>query len=54
MLAINISNYEELFTLSQVVFLKYATLWLEFVLLHFSIEALVIKKLGCLCQDTDG
>ncbi len=37
MLAINISCYEELFMLLQLVFLKYALLWQD---LHFGISPL--------------
>ncbi len=44
MSAINISCYEELSMLSQLVLLKYAVLWTEFVFLHFSTEELVINS----------
>ncbi len=44
MLVINISCYEELSMLFQLVFLKYAMLWPELVFLQFSIDALVINS----------
>ncbi len=43
MSAINISCHEELSMLSQLVFLNCAMLWMEFVFLHFSFDALVLN-----------
>ncbi len=47
MSAINISCYEELSMLFQLVFLKYAMLWPEFAFLHLSAsDKFLIKKIN--------